>query len=75
MKCFLSFLSSAKQDNPRWFMVDVKFVRKTKRYISLPELKSIHQEHKANGGPLAKVALFTRARLSVQPLTKGQGEK
>merc|ERR1712223_388496 len=57
------------KDNPKWKMVDVKFVRDLKRYIPLPELKALHQEHKAKGGPLAKLALFTSARLSVQPLT------
>jgi len=51
-------------------MVDVKYVRPTRRYISLDELKKIHLEHKAKGGPLANLALFTRARLSVQPLTQ-----
>lgn len=64
------FDKSANPDNPRWFMVDVKFQRMLKRYISLAELKSIHQEHKAKGGPLKNLALFTRARLSVQPLTQ-----
>jgi predicted RNA-binding protein with PUA-like domain len=51
-------------------MVDVKYVRPLKRYISLDELKKIHLEHKASGGPLARLALFTRARLSVQPITQ-----
>lgn len=30
------------------------------------------QKHKIEGGPLKEMALFTRSRLSVQPLTKGQ---
>ena len=59
----------SSEDNPKWKMVDVKFVRDLKRYIPLPELKALHLEHKTKGGPLAKVALFTSARLSVQPLT------
>lgn len=59
---------SAK-DNPKWKMVDVKFVRELKRFIPLSELKELHIDHKSSGGPLAKVALFTSARLSVQPLT------
>lgn len=62
--------SSSKKDNPKWFMVDVKFVRMLKRFIPLSELKSIHLQHKADGGPLKNMALFTRARLSVQPVTK-----
>ena len=59
---------SAK-DNPKWKMVDVKFVRELKRFIPLSELKELYIDHKSSGGPLAKVALFTSARLSVQPLT------
>jgi predicted RNA-binding protein with PUA-like domain len=58
------------QENPRWEMVDVKYVRPLKRYIPLDELKKIHLEHKASGGPLSRLALFTRARLSVQPITE-----
>ena len=54
----------------KWFMVDVKYARDLKRYIPLHELKELHQKHKNNGGPLANLALFTKARLSVQPLTK-----
>lgn len=68
------FDSTAKPDNPRWYMVDVQYERMTKRYIPLPELKAIHLEHKASGGPLQNLALFTKARLSVQPLTKEEWE-
>ena len=57
-------------DNPKWFMVDVKFERKLDRYIPLGELKKYHLQHKDTSGPLQSVALFTKARLSVQPLTK-----
>ncbi|XP_072282643.1 thymocyte nuclear protein 1 isoform X2 [Pyxicephalus adspersus] len=62
--------ASSSQENPKWSMVDVQFVRMLKRYISLAELKQLHQKHKASGGPLGNMALFTRARLSVQPLTQ-----
>ncbi|XP_071956222.1 thymocyte nuclear protein 1-like [Antedon mediterranea] len=68
----LHFDSSSKVDKPKWFMVDVKFVRMTKRFISLPELKTIHLKHKTEGGPLANVSLFTKARLSVMPLTEAE---
>ncbi|XP_016012018.2 thymocyte nuclear protein 1 isoform X3 [Rousettus aegyptiacus] len=61
---------SSKEDNPKWAMVDVQFVRMMKRFISLAELKTHHQAHKATGGPLKNMALFTRRRLSIQPLTK-----
>ncbi|XP_039734812.1 thymocyte nuclear protein 1 isoform X4 [Pteropus medius] len=50
--------------------VDVQFVRMMKRFISLAELKTHHQAHKATGGPLKNMALFTRQRLSIQPLTQ-----
>ncbi|XP_052611362.1 thymocyte nuclear protein 1 isoform X2 [Peromyscus californicus insignis] len=50
--------------------VDVQFVRMMKRFISLDELKTYHQAHKATGGPLKNMTLFTRQRLSVQPLTR-----
>ncbi len=33
------FDPSSKPENPRWFMVDVQFVRKLKRTITLSELK------------------------------------
>ncbi|XP_040486945.1 thymocyte nuclear protein 1 isoform X2 [Ursus maritimus] len=49
--------------------VDVQFVRMMKRYITLAELKTHYQAHKTTGGPLKNMALFTRQRLSVQPLT------
>ena len=62
------------KENPKWFMVDVKFLRKTKRFIPLHELKGLHLEHKEQSGPLKSVALFTKARLSVQPLTKEEFE-
>lgn len=61
---------SSKEDNPKWSMVDVQFVRMMKRFISLDELKAYHQAHKATGGPLKSMTLFTRQRLSVQPLTQ-----
>ena len=48
-------------ENPRWFLVDIKYVRKFKRTISLAELKS-HPE-------LADFQLVKRGnRLSVMPV-------
>lgn len=52
--------------------VDVQFVRLMKRFIPLAELKTHHQAHKASGGPLRNMLLFTRQRLSIQPLTPGK---
>ncbi|KAF6083284.1 thymocyte nuclear protein 1 [Phyllostomus discolor] len=63
---------SSKKDNPKWSMVDVQFVRMMKRFLPLAELKTHHQAHKATGGPLKNMALFTLQRLSVQPLTQGK---
>ena len=66
--------AKSSKDKPKWHMVDVKFERKLKRYLPLPEIKGYHLEHKSRGGPLEKVALFTKARLSVQPLSKEEFE-
>lgn len=52
--------------------VDVQYQRTMKRFLPLSELKKYHQQHRAKGGPLKDMALFTRARLSVQPLTTGR---
>ena len=52
-------------DNPRWFMVDVKFVRKFKRTISLKELK---EEVALQDMPLVKKG----TRLSIMPVTPDQ---
>ncbi|XP_034025010.1 thymocyte nuclear protein 1 isoform X3 [Thalassophryne amazonica] len=63
------FDSTSKPDNPKWSMVDVQYQRMMKRFLTLSELKVYHLQHRSKGGPLKDVALFTRARLSVQPLT------
>jgi len=52
-------------ENPRWYMVDVKFERRFKRTITLNELKDHPQ--------LADMALLRRGnRLSVMPVTEEQ---
>jgi len=54
-------------DNPRWFMVDIKFVRKLSRTITLKELKEKPE--------LADLALVRRGnRLSIIPVTEQQWE-
>ncbi|KAJ2779000.1 hypothetical protein H4R18_004274 [Coemansia javaensis] len=50
--------------SPKWFMVDVRFVRKFPRVISLAELKQHDQ--------LRDMALVKRGRLSVQPVRKAE---
>ncbi|XP_022624933.1 thymocyte nuclear protein 1 isoform X2 [Seriola dumerili] len=61
--------ATSKADNPKWSMVDVQYQRMLKRFVPLAELKKYHLQHRAKGGPLKDMALFTRARLSVQALT------
>ena len=52
-------------DNPRWHMVDVKYVRKLKRTISLKELKEISN--------LSDMPLVRKGnRLSIMPVTRQQ---
>ncbi len=54
--------SKATLENPRWYMVDVRFVRKFPRMISLHELKQYH--------PLEHMLLLRKGnRLSVLPIT------
>ncbi len=54
----------SKRDDPRWFMVDVKLVRKFTRIIALEELR----EHAAK--KLKDFVLLRRGnRLSVMPVT------
>ncbi len=54
--------AKSKQDEPRWFMVDVKFVKKFKRLVSLEEIKGTKS--------LSEMVLVKNSRLSVQPVTK-----
>jgi predicted RNA-binding protein with PUA-like domain len=55
------FDPGSSRDNPRWMLVDVKFVKKLKRVITLDELKN----HK----PLADMRLLRKGnRLSVMPV-------
>ena len=55
--------AKSKPDNPRWYRVDVKLVRKFKRIISLEELK---QQQK-----LANMILLRKGnRLSIMPVNK-----
>jgi predicted RNA-binding protein with PUA-like domain len=52
-------------DHPRWFMVDVKFVRRLKRTITLEELKG---DRRLEGFPLIRRG----NRLSIMPVTEKQ---
>ena len=56
-------------DNPRWYMVDVKYKRRLKRNIPLQELKQYA------GGPLKDMPLLRKGnRLSVMPVSEDQWE-
>jgi predicted RNA-binding protein with PUA-like domain len=57
----------SKEENPTWYMVDIKAVKKLKRFVGLPELRAEKS--------LEKMALFTRNRLSVTPATEAEREK
>lgn len=51
-------------ENPRWLMVDVKYRRKTRRLISLAEIRE-------QGDRLEGLALIRRGnRLSIMPVSK-----
>ncbi len=59
------FDAKSSEENPRWILVDVKFIKKYKRIITLAELK----EHDA----LAEMRLIAKGnRLSVMPVTANE---
>lgn len=58
------FDSKSDPDNPRWVMVDIKFVRKLKRTITLNELKQY-------ADVLLDMPLLRKGnRLSIMPITE-----
>jgi len=57
----------SKPEAPRWYMVDVKLIRKLKRVITLDELRQ-HQQRQ-----LKELAILKRGnRLSVTPVGKAE---
>lgn len=61
------FDAKASEDNPRWFMVDVKWVKSFKEVIPLKLLKECQE--------LKDMHLVKRGtRLSIQPVTKKEFE-
>lgn len=62
------------KENPKWIMVDIKFVRDFKRFIPLAELKELHLKHKQQGekNGLGGLSLFTQSRLSIQSISKDE---
>jgi predicted RNA-binding protein with PUA-like domain len=53
-------------EKPMWFQVDVRFVKKLPRFLSLDEMRGVPA--------IADMPLFHRSRLSVQPVTAAQYE-
>lgn len=58
------FDPKASPDNPVWYLVDVKFLKRMPQEVTLEEIK--------NNPLLAEMALVNRSRLSVQPVTAQQ---
>ncbi len=57
------FDPKASEDNPRWYMVDIKAVKAFKRPLTLPELKQMPE--------IEDMMLVKKgSRLSVQPVSK-----
>jgi predicted RNA-binding protein with PUA-like domain len=61
------FDAGSSRDNPRWMLVDVKFVKKLKRTITLKELQ-------ADAALDGMVLLRKGSRLSVQPVEAAHWE-
>ena len=59
--------AQSKEAEPRWWLVDVGFVEKLDRLVSLPEIKAEQA--------LSDMVLVNNSRLSVQPVTKAEFEK
>lgn len=56
--------AKSMQKNPEWFMVDLKFVRLLKRFISLSELKALcRDKYKLPSDILEELTLFTSPKL------------
>jgi len=53
-------------ENPTWYMVDVRAVKKLPRFIGLPELRAQDE--------LSEMALFRRNRLSITPVERFEFE-
>lgn len=60
------FDPKSRQQEPRWFMVDVKLEKRLDRIVSLDEIKGV--------ASLAEMVLVNNSRLSVQPVTKAEFE-
>lgn len=54
-------------DNPRWYLVDVRFAQKFDHEVTRDMLKET--------GDFSEMDLFRKSRLSVQPVTRHEWEK
>ncbi len=54
--------AKSNPESPRWYMVDVRFIEKFPRLVSLDEIKTVTA--------LNNMVLVKNSRLSVQPVTK-----
>lgn len=63
------FDAASKPDNPRWYVVDVRFEKKYPRVITLEDLRS-----HANGKLKEMIVLKRGNRLSITPVTKSEWE-
>jgi len=61
------FDPKSAEDDPRWDMVDVEFVAKAGRTVTLPEIKA--------EAALSEMELVRYGRLSVQAVTKSEFER
>jgi predicted RNA-binding protein with PUA-like domain len=62
------FDPKATKENPRWFLVDVKYEKDLKRFLSLEELKAVPE--------LSGMRLLQKGnRLSILPVTPSEFEK
>ncbi|MDX1675500.1 MAG: EVE domain-containing protein [Longimicrobiales bacterium] len=57
----------ATEEDPRWYMVDIAFVRKLSRMVPLGEIK--------DEPALEDMVLVNRSRLSVQPVEEAEFER
>lgn len=58
------FDPKSSPEEPRWFMVDIAFVEKFDRLVSIDEMRT-HSE-------LEEMVLLKRSRLSVQPVSEAE---
>ena len=58
------FDPKSSPEAPRWFMVDIGFVEKFDRLVSIDEMREYPE--------LQDMVLLKRSRLSVQPVTEGE---